>query len=201
MTSNNNHTSSSTGSTTAEAAFRNNYVAALAEALREAEERPTVRQSASEVALQTYHQLCCDDPLITAPVQGYKALSQVLIQQQQQQSSSSSSDPSLALSDRLVQGIQHMCQKYTRPSTTTNINNTKNTDAETDIDADENPESDDALLLSSSSLLLPAASESIDTAASALAVLAWTIYGRIPLLVGVVHGHSLVQASQLLGSR
>ena len=168
--------------------------------MREAEERPTVRQSASEVALQTYHQLCCDDPLITAPVQGYKALSQVLIQQQQQQSSSSSSDPSLALSDRLVQGIQHMCQKYTRPSTTTNINNTKNTDAETDIDADENPEINDALLLSSSSLLLPAASESIDTAASALAVLAWTIYGRIPLLVGVVHGHSLVQASQLLGS-
>lgn len=140
----------------------------LAQALREAEEKP-ITVSREELLHTTYQRLCHDDPVrVTAA--GCQALQKALID----------ADSPYALSTRLIAGVRHCHQRHivslTNEGTASNSTAEANTGS-SEGNGDEITGDDNLIDASSHSLLQP---EEI-TSASAYAQFAWCIHADIPL--------------------
>jgi hypothetical protein len=147
-----------------EARFRQSGAAALAAVLREKQDAPPQAPSVEE----TYRSLCYDDPIVSSS--GCQALAQALGQQRPRK---------LALSNRLVHGVQHLCHRMTPASASAPAAPPSETET------DEVP----------TSLLDPTTT---GDASSAYAALAWVVYGQVPLRI--LLSDSLTEATSYLGS-
>ena len=140
-----------------EVALFRSQAAALARALQEADEQQQAPRL-ENLAEETYRQLCFDDPVVTS--RGCRALAESLVEKS-----------GLALSNRLVHGVDQLCQRHQGGH-----------ELQTSVEEGE-------------SLLT---SPGVDEDTNGVSLLAWTIYGQIPLLV-LMSDH-LEEATTLLGS-
>ena len=215
-----NHDSNG-GSTDATTAFRREYAAALAEALRASE---TSEPSTKVLCDETYLQLCTDDPLVSE--RGCRALATALLDSHSSSSSKMNNDKNKKLrcyapSDRLVQGIQQICQRISRdPSQQSTVTVNKNESSilshgkkkATSTNVGDDDKDDGGTTRTTSSGLEQQqqhesflASENRNgsntaeaTQSCAYGTLAWVVFGRIPLLCCL--SNDLTEAASWIGS-
>jgi hypothetical protein len=174
--------------------FHRDYARALAEALREAEESPPSR-STEELLQETYQQLCHDCPIhlsSTALLQ----LSRVL---EQGQDNDNDNNNKYILSNRFVNGLLQSLDRIER-ATTTLEGDTKRSDGANNCTTTNTTQDEEEAPSQSQSQHEPFVSvPNHDTNTdSALAVLAWTVFGSIPLKI--LQAKTLEEAAKLLGS-
>ncbi|GKY93740.1 hypothetical protein MPSEU_000341100 [Mayamaea pseudoterrestris] len=158
--------------------FERNYAKAIAEALRQAEDSPPSRD-AHVLLEETYRQLCYDCPIglsSTACLQ----LGKILLGEEKSYRKLEYDADLYILSDRLLNGLLQALDKIERPS------------------AIVPPAMDEAStepVAQHESFVQPLTDQDAD---SALATLAWNIFGRIPLKV--LTAGSLKEAAKYVGT-
>jgi hypothetical protein len=158
--------------------FQKDYAKALAEALREAEDSPPTRDP-SVLLDETYRQLCHDCP-INLSSHGCFQLGRILLRDDKKQEIN---NDTFVLTDRFVSGLLQALDKIER-------SNTVVPQAESTLD-------DEAATEPHESFVVQQQHTDQDTD-SALAALAWTVFGRIPL--EVLTANNLEDAAKLIGS-
>ncbi|KAL7568040.1 hypothetical protein ACA910_020761 [Epithemia clementina (nom. ined.)] len=196
------------------ASFRRQYAAALAQALRASE---ASEPSLEELCHETYLQLCSDDPLVSA--RGCRALANALLldnKQHHKTTTTTTTNPNstkryYAPSDRLVEGIQHICQRINTnigkhpPQPQHSANHTEKDSSSHNNKEDDSKDGNEEQQQQEQheSLVQPLDNED-DTASSlsspscAYSILAWVVFGRIPLLCCL--SDDLSEASAWIGS-
>ena len=181
---------------------KTSFAAALAHALHEAD---AATPSTEELCEETYLQLCLDDPLVSAA--GCHALAQALsslLEHDNNHNKKKQQKPPVvyAPSNRLVQGIEQVCQRVSssqNPTSKSNPHETHSSNKETDANLKNNniPENESSIPEPAASLFKSEDNNPNDTA-SAAAELAWMVFARIPLACCL--SRRLEDAARLLGS-
>ena len=183
---------------------KQSFAAALAQALHEAD---AATPSTEELCEETYLQLCLDDPLVSAA--GCHALAQALSSLLEHDNNHNNKKKQqkppvvYAPSNRLVQGIEQVCQRVSsskNPTSTSTPHETNSQNKETGPNDKNNniPGKESSIPEPPLSLWKSDDQNDPNDTASATAELAWMVFGRIPLACCL--SRRLEDAARLLGS-